>query len=64
MEIGKRIAKLINTIKGHDSNYYILGEPSISKYEYEELWLELRELERQQELGVSHCPIHTSRELA
>ena len=63
MDIEKRIEKLRYTIKGHDCNYHILGEPSISKYEYEELQLELRTLEREHQLDQTNSSIDTSKEL-
>lgn len=48
MDIEKRIIELRDTLKQHEYNLHILGEPSISDFEFEELMLELRELENEQ----------------
>ena len=43
----ERIAELSEIIREHDYRYYVLGEPIISDYEYDQLMRELIELERQ-----------------
>ena len=41
----KRYLYLQDAIRSHDYKYYILDDPSISDYEYDELFIELREIE-------------------
>ncbi|MCK4590289.1 MAG: NAD-dependent DNA ligase LigA, partial [Candidatus Latescibacteria bacterium] len=43
----QRIVELSETIREHNHRYYVLGEPVISDYEYDQLMRELIELERQ-----------------
>ena len=43
----KRYISLQDIIRSHDYEYYILDDPSISDYEYDELFNELREIESQ-----------------
>ncbi|MGB9773484.1 MAG: NAD-dependent DNA ligase LigA [Bacteroidota bacterium] len=45
--IAERIEKLRNEIREHDYRYYVLAQPTISDYEYDQLMRELEELERQ-----------------
>ncbi|MCB9206833.1 MAG: NAD-dependent DNA ligase LigA [Ignavibacteriales bacterium] len=44
-KIKKRISDLIDQIRTHDYNYYILAESKISDYEYDLLYQELKQLE-------------------
>lgn len=43
----KRIKELRKIITEHDYNYYILNEPVISDYEYDNLYSELLKLEKE-----------------
>jgi DNA ligase (NAD+) len=45
--IAERIEKLRKEIREHDYRYYVLAQPTISDYEYDQLMRELEELERQ-----------------
>ncbi|MGC9092879.1 MAG: NAD-dependent DNA ligase LigA [Bacteroidota bacterium] len=45
--IAERIENLRNEIREHDYRYYVLAQPTISDYEYDQLMRELEELERQ-----------------
>jgi len=47
MKAEERIIQLREMIREHDYRYYVLGEPIISDYEYDQLMKELIELERQ-----------------
>jgi DNA ligase (NAD+) len=48
MSKGKReLESLCNAIRTHDHRYYVLNEPSISDYEYDQLMARLLEIERQ-----------------
>ena len=44
-KIKKRISDLIDQIRTHDYNYYILAKSKISDYEYDLLYQELKQLE-------------------
>jgi len=46
-KLNKRYISLQDIIRSHDYKYYILDDPSISDYEYDELFNELREIESQ-----------------
>ena len=41
----KRYSSLQDIIRSHDYEYYILDDPSISDHEYDELFIELKEIE-------------------
>src|SRR3954463_7111660 len=43
----RRHAELVEEIRGHDHAYYVLAQPSISDQEYDRLYRELTDLERQ-----------------
>ena len=47
LEAQKRIASLREQIRRHDSLYYVLAQPEISDREYDQLYTELEQLERQ-----------------
>lgn len=56
-QILKRIQDLRNQIAEHDFNYYMLDKPVITDYEYDQLFQELVELERQRpDLVTSDSP--------
>lgn len=46
-KLNKRYVSLQDIIRSHDYEYYILDDPSISDYEYDELFNELRQIESQ-----------------
>ena len=46
-EAKTRIAELSKIIEGHNYNYYILAQPTISDYDFDMLLNELIDLERQ-----------------
>ncbi len=46
-EVFKRIQELKKQIKHHDYLYYVLNQPEISDYEYDNLYKELKELEEE-----------------
>ncbi|MFN3966124.1 MAG: DNA ligase LigA-related protein, partial [Endomicrobiia bacterium] len=45
-EVKKQIEKLRDEIKRHDYLYYVLNQPEISDYEYDQLMKKLEELEK------------------
>ena len=47
LEAQKRIASLREQIRRHDYLYYVLAQPEISDREYDQLYTELEQLERQ-----------------
>lgn len=47
MDIKKRIEELRNTVEYHNDRYYNQDDPEISDYEYDQLSLELRRLEKE-----------------
>lgn len=44
-DVQKRIEELREEIRKHDYNYYVLAQPEISDYEYDQLYKELEKLE-------------------
>lgn len=53
----KRHAQLKKIIAEHDYKYYVLDQPSITDYEYDQLFAELLELERtEKDLDLSDSP--------
>ncbi|NOX89794.1 MAG: NAD-dependent DNA ligase LigA, partial [Calditrichaeota bacterium] len=46
MDVKKRIQELRELIEKYDYEYYVLAQPSISDYEYDQLMKELEELEK------------------
>jgi len=53
-EILKRIDELRNLINEHNYKYYVLAEPSISDYEYDQIYDELKHLENQYPQFISN----------
>lgn len=47
LEIAERINQLRETINKHNHNYYVLSQPSISDFEYDQLLKELQKLEQE-----------------
>src|SRR5260370_20998277 len=47
LEAQKRIASLGEQIRRHDYLYYVLAQPEISDRDYDQLYTELEQLERQ-----------------
>jgi DNA ligase (NAD+) len=47
MNIEERIKQLIKEINDHDYNYYVLAQPLISDYDYDQLIKELQKLEQE-----------------
>jgi len=47
LEAQKRIASLREQIRRHDYLYYVLTQPEISDRDYDQLYTELEQLERQ-----------------
>lgn len=43
----ERVERLREMLREHDHRYYVLAEPSISDFEYDKLFAELRDLERE-----------------
>ncbi len=41
----QRVQRLVELIRQHDHRYYVLAEPSISDFEYDQLFSELKDLE-------------------
>jgi DNA ligase (NAD+) len=55
----KKHQKLKEIIRQHDHNYYVLDQPQISDYEYDQLFAELQELEKSHpELSTADSPTH------
>ena len=52
-KLNERYIFLQDIIRSHDYEYYILDDPSISDYEYDELFNELREIESQHPSWIS-----------
>jgi len=53
----KRINELRELIREHDYKYFVLSQPAISDYEYDQLFNELKELEKQNpDLVTSESP--------
>jgi len=53
----KRINELRELIREHDYKYFVLSQPVISDYEYDQLFNELKELEKQNpDLVTSESP--------
>jgi len=52
-KLNERYISLQDIIRSHDYEYYILDDPSISDYEYDELFNELREIESQHPSWIS-----------
>jgi DNA ligase (NAD+) len=46
-DAGNRIERLRDEIRGHDYRYYVLNQPKISDRQYDELFAELKSLERE-----------------
>jgi len=44
-QLSKRYISIQKTIRSHDYKYYILDDPTISDYEYDELFRELKQIE-------------------
>ena len=53
MNIKKRINQLCKEINGHDHKYYVLAQPAISDYDYDQLFKELQKLERENPQFIS-----------
>ena len=52
-----RHAKLVEEIRAHDHAYYVLAQPKISDLEYDHLYRELLDLEKEfPELATSDSP--------
>ena len=51
--VTERIEYLKNEINKHNYNYYVLDNPTISDYEYDKLFSELKELEKANPLFVT-----------
>ena len=47
MELKEKIENLRSELNKHNYNYYVLDNPTISDYEYDTLFSELKELEQQ-----------------
>ena len=47
MHIKQKIEELRNVIRGHDYKYYVLAQPEISDYDYDQLLKELQKLEQE-----------------
>ena len=45
-KIGQKIAALVHEIEEHNYNYYVLDRPVISDSEFDKLFRELQELEK------------------
>jgi len=49
-----RIEELRKLIKEHDHNYFVLAQPIISDYDYDQLFNELRLLEKENPRYITH----------
>lgn len=58
-DLSKRVKFLRDEINKHNYNYYVLDNPTISDYEYDKLFSELKEIEtKHPELVTSDSPTH------
>ncbi|HEY1009070.1 MAG TPA: hypothetical protein VGE58_03100, partial [Daejeonella sp.] len=46
-QIKERIDTLVKELNGHNYNYYVLAQPTISDFEFDKKLAELAELEKQ-----------------
>lgn len=56
MEVKEKMKKLIEEINKHNYQYYVLDKPIISDYEYDKLYYELVDLEKQIGLTLPNSP--------
>lgn len=58
MTIEERMENLIKEIDKHNYNYYVLDNPTISDKEYDKLYYELVDLEKEAGFSFPHSPTH------
>ena len=59
MSIQDRVSFLRNEINKHNYNYYVMDNPTISDFEYDELFKELKDIEEAHpELVSEDSPTH------
>ena len=54
----ERMDFLIKEIEKHNTNYYVLDNPTISDKEYDKLYYELVDLEAELGFSYPHSPTH------
>ena len=58
MTIEERMENLIKEIDKHNYNYYVLDNPTISDKEYDKMYYELVDLEKEAGFSFPHSPTH------
>ena len=48
-DVAKRVERARGQIRSHDYLYYVLNQPQISDRQYDKLFAELKELEKEQQ---------------
>lgn len=56
MDIKNRMKYLVDEVNKHNYNYYVLDNPTISDYEYDKLYYELIDLEKQTGIVLPNSP--------